>query len=248
MKAFDAVILSAGTGSRLMPTTRDLHKVLMLIGDKPLLWYSIQNLLDVGVSRIYIVVGHLASQFEIFRQTYFKNEDIRFVYNDRYNETNNLYSYYLCRKYIEMRNYFRLEADILYTRSILERLVRSTHPITVAVHRKRKEEQDEFSVKVNTSNKTILDFGKTIRGRKAFGEAKGIEFIRSEASPLVVRALLSREISRNLDKFSEYAYKFIIQQQNNIVYYSELLPGEHWYELDNAVDFRRLEKVINIFF
>lgn len=49
-----ALILSAGTGTRLDPITKSKPKVMISIGRKPVLWYHIQALKNHGINEIWI--------------------------------------------------------------------------------------------------------------------------------------------------------------------------------------------------
>ena len=42
---FQAVVMAAGTGSRMFPLTEELPKALLPVGNLPMIWYPI-NLLD----------------------------------------------------------------------------------------------------------------------------------------------------------------------------------------------------------
>lgn len=56
MAEFQAVIMAAGTGSRMFPLTEKIPKALLPVGNLPLIWYPI-NLLDkAGFEEIIIVV------------------------------------------------------------------------------------------------------------------------------------------------------------------------------------------------
>lgn len=45
MAEFQAVIMAAGTGSRMFPLTERIPKALLPVGNLPVIWYPI-NLLD----------------------------------------------------------------------------------------------------------------------------------------------------------------------------------------------------------
>ena len=57
MKITDAVILMAGTGSRLRGSAEKIMKPLIPIGGRPLISYAIESFEKVGVEKIHAVVG-----------------------------------------------------------------------------------------------------------------------------------------------------------------------------------------------
>jgi len=51
------VVLAGGTGSRLFPLTKVTNKHLLPIYDKPMIYYPIQTLVNVGITEILLVTG-----------------------------------------------------------------------------------------------------------------------------------------------------------------------------------------------
>jgi glucose-1-phosphate thymidylyltransferase len=51
------VILAGGTGSRLFPLTKVTNKHLLPVGQKPMIYYPLEVLLDGGITQIAIVTG-----------------------------------------------------------------------------------------------------------------------------------------------------------------------------------------------
>ncbi len=51
------IVLAGGTGSRLYPLTKVTNKHLLPVGNKPMIYYPIEKLIDVGIEEILIVTG-----------------------------------------------------------------------------------------------------------------------------------------------------------------------------------------------
>lgn len=63
------IILAGGTGSRLRPLTLTMNKNLLPVGNKPMLEYPINKLVDAGITEICIVTGaeHMGSIVDLCR-------------------------------------------------------------------------------------------------------------------------------------------------------------------------------------
>jgi glucose-1-phosphate thymidylyltransferase len=51
------IILAGGTGSRLYPLTKVTNKHLLPVGRKPMIFYPIERLIEVGITEILVVTG-----------------------------------------------------------------------------------------------------------------------------------------------------------------------------------------------
>lgn len=61
-----AVILAAGKGTRMLPLTETVPKVLIEVNGKPFLYYVIENLKKAGFNEFGIIVGYLKEKIEEF--------------------------------------------------------------------------------------------------------------------------------------------------------------------------------------
>ena len=57
-----AVVLAAGKGTRLEPLTEEKPKALVEVDGKPLIEDVFDNLLEIGVTELVVVVGHMKEQ------------------------------------------------------------------------------------------------------------------------------------------------------------------------------------------
>lgn len=60
----DAVLMAGGKGERLRPLTEHTPKPLLKVGDKAIIDYNVDRLIDYGVEHINVTVKYLAEQLE----------------------------------------------------------------------------------------------------------------------------------------------------------------------------------------
>lgn len=77
MNNISAVVLAAGKGKRMMSKTQ---KVLHKINGQPMVYYSLQNLLQAGINNLYVVVGF---QAEKVKKVLGKDFKCHFVLQDK---------------------------------------------------------------------------------------------------------------------------------------------------------------------
>ena len=111
----NAIIIAAGMGTRLRPLTLSTPKPLIKIFGKPMIERNIEFLLEKGLKEIIIVTGYLGEQFSYLEEKY---PEVKLVHNDKFNEYNNIYSFYLIKDYLE--DSYILDGDIYLNRNIFE--------------------------------------------------------------------------------------------------------------------------------
>lgn len=102
-----AIFLAAGFGSRLVPITLNTPKPLVMVKGKKMIETLLDAVVQAGIEEIIIVTGYLNEQFEILLKKY---PNIKFVYNEKYNEANNISSAYLVKD--KFANAYVLESDL----------------------------------------------------------------------------------------------------------------------------------------
>ncbi|MBM3311120.1 MAG: CTP--phosphocholine cytidylyltransferase, partial [Candidatus Aminicenantes bacterium] len=110
----NAIIMAAGTGTRLRPLTDDRPKGMVEVNGRPIVERQIRHFLDIGVDEIVIVTGHKAERFAPLAKTYGR---LTLLPNPLYETHNNIYSMYLAREYLGAS--YVSEADVLMHRNYL---------------------------------------------------------------------------------------------------------------------------------
>lgn len=112
-----AIFLAAGFGSRLVPITLNTPKPLVMVKGKKIIETLLDAVVEAGIEEIIIVTGYLHEQFEILLKKY---PNIKFIYNNKYNEANNISSAYLVKDMFA--NAYVLESDLyLYNPNIIKK-------------------------------------------------------------------------------------------------------------------------------
>ena len=169
-----AIILAAGTASRLRPLTLHTPKSLLKVGERTLLQRSMDALIKAGIRDFVIVTGYLHEKIEDFvRQTYGDSIKVCFIHNKDYETTNNIYSLWLARPEAEGEEVLLLDSDLLYDAQIVARVLADEHDNVLTLIRHELGEE-EMKV-VMGADGAITEISKTCDPALAAGESLGIE-------------------------------------------------------------------------
>ena len=93
-----AIIMAAGTGSRMNPVTLTTPKPLVKVQGKSMIETVIKGLYANGIFEIYVVIGYLKEQFYSLKEQF---PDITLLENPFYDTCNNISSLYIARDHLE---------------------------------------------------------------------------------------------------------------------------------------------------
>lgn len=113
-----ALLLAAGTGSRLSPLTDMTPKCLVSVNEISILERLIHSLQLHNFKRLVVVVGHQADCIRDFLGARAGGMEITYIISPLYKTTNNIYSLWLARKEIE-EPFLLLESDIVFDEALL---------------------------------------------------------------------------------------------------------------------------------
>jgi choline kinase len=215
-----AVILAAGTASRLRPLTDTVPKCLLPIGTTTMLGMTLDNLIANGVKDYVVVTGYREQQIRDYVASRYPGLDMSFLTNTRFAETNNIYSLWLTREHLAGHTMLLLDSDIVFDPGIIALLRHSGRENCLAVLRSKALGSEEIKVRTDAAG-AILEISKEVDPSAAFGESIGIEMF----SPFFVGRL-----------FDVLEQKIVVRKQVNQFYeaaFQEVIDGG---ELIFAVD------------
>jgi len=143
------IILAAGEGKRLMPYTNDIPKCMVEVGGRPLIEYQIDVLKRAGITEIIIVKGCHSNKIKI--------NGIKAFTNKRYYETNMVSSLFCAESELNGEVIISY-GDIVYSDSILKKLIKSKHDISVAIDLDwKKYWMERFENPLDDAESLLLD-------------------------------------------------------------------------------------------
>lgn len=174
-----AVILAAGIGTRLgLP----IPKSMVLVGTQSIIHRQLDAFREVGIEDFIVVLGferdHLRRHLENEPGQY------TFVVNERFAESNTLYSLYLAREHIT-GPFFYANADVLLDYRVIERIQADNAPAALAIRTGPCAEED---VKVAVHNSQITRIGKRLE--QSDGEFMGIARFDTETAQQLISTIV----------------------------------------------------------
>lgn len=238
-----AIILAAGMASRLRPLTENTPKCLLKVGEKCLLQRSIDALASDGIRDLVIVTGYLHEMIETFvAEQYGDKINVKFIHNDVFDSTNNIYSLWLARPEAEGQEILLLDSDLLYDPRIITKVMESDADNVLTLIRHELGEE-EMKVVLDRENGTIIEISKTCNPADAAGESLGIEKMGCRYTSALYQELEPMMNEEHLENvFYERAFERLIAKGHTykVIDVTELFSCE----LDTVEDFENAKEKI----
>lgn len=221
----NAIIIAAGTGSRLRPLTYDIPKPLINVLGKPMLERNIEYLIESNIKEIVIVVGYLKEKFEYLKEKY---KEVILIFNDKFYEYNNIYSFYLIREYLE--DSYILDGDIFITENIFNDSLKGSRYLA----KKLKERNNEWQLIIQNNNIRKIEIG----GNDNY-IISGVSFFKKKDTE-ILKKLVEKYIKENK---KEYFWDDIVREnikEFDIKIYP--LNKNIIFEIDNLEELKLIDK------
>jgi len=233
-----ALLLAAGTGSRLYPLTQNAPKCLTLVNGIPILERLISSLNQHGFKRLVVVTGHLENCIRDFLGNQAGNITIDYIFNPLYMKTNNIYSLWMAREYIN-ESFLLLESDLVFDNSLLDAML---FPDRIA-SAKMQPWMKGTCITINQSQyvKSFL-----AGNADSFGEIKyktvNIYSISLSSWYGIVKRLDKRISDGKVDSYYETIFAEMIVD-GSLSFENVSFDSRPWYEIDTIEDLAKAEKL-----
>jgi len=239
-----AIILAAGFGGRMRPLTDNTHKTLLEIAGETIVDRMIGTLKEVGVQEVIVATGYRVE--ELCSHLERNHADIKFVFvhNERYAETNNIYSLALVLENVDIDDdVILIESDLIFRLKTMRKLVESKYQNVAMVDQYRSgmdgtvvKVEDDLVVEVipphlQGKNFNFEDKFKTLNIYKFSNE-----FLNGNFNKII------RYYAQTIDDNCYYELilgLLIYLQQDGI--HAELVDDEGWAEVDDPNDLSTAE-------
>lgn len=248
-----AIIIAAGKGCRMNSHTRDVPKCLLDFNGKTILKMQIDAFNSCGIEHIVVIKGYKKDKINY--------QGIKYYVNDDYERNNILNSLFYAEEEIcddALISY----SDIVFEKSVVQRLLESKADISIAVDIKWREYYknrkghtiEEAENVIFDSSQKVLEIGKDISKKN---EAQG-EFIGMMKLTKKGAEIFKERFHRAKEQFSgrpfiradrfECAYLTDMLQHlvNSGVEISCVTIKRGWYEIDTSEDYERVRRIFSI--
>jgi choline kinase len=239
-----AVMLAAGVGRRLGEVFARTPKCLLRFGGRTLLERHVRLLTELGTEEIVIGVGYQAQQIHQALKDSNAEDRVRTVYNP-YFERGSIVTLWALRG--ELANsdaVLLMDADVLYDRRMLERLIDSPHKNVFLLD--RDVEPGEEPMKLCVRDGQLVEFRKELARDLRYdfiGESVGFfRFSRSVAVGLAERSAWYFDAGEHEAHYEEAIRDLLLADPSRFGY--EDISGLPWIEIDFPEDIDRAKNQI----
>lgn len=234
-----ALLLAAGTGSRLMPLTDNAPKCLTLVQGIPILERLVQALREQKFKRLVVVIGHLGDHIRAFLNEKAGDMEVDFITSPVYRTTNNIYSLWLAQEQIQ-EPFLLVESDLVFDASMLDGMLQ---PDKIAVSR---------NLPWMNGTTVTVDANKQVSAFHAGGSTSDAPQYKT-VNIYSLSLPTWKEVQNRLNSYisegrvGEY-YEAIFTEMvadGTLHFEADFFNPDRWYEVDTLADLSEAEKMFS---
>lgn len=233
-----AVLLAAGTGSRLYPLTKTSPKCFTLVNGVSILERLVDSLKQHGFKRLVIVTGHQQMKIRETLGSRIYGIKVDYVFSPLYETTNNIYSLWLVRKSIN-EPFLLVESDVVFDASLLDDML---YPDRMAVALMQAN-MNGSTVTINKFQK-VLKFQNGVERRSQEDRHKTVNIYSFSHSSWhrIVERLDQHIRALNVNSYYEIVLAELVAE-GKLTLQAVSFDSKPWYEIDTLADLAEAEKL-----
>lgn len=230
-----ALLLAAGTGSRLRPLTLDAPKCLTEVGGTPILGRLVDNLRSQRISRLVVVTGYLDHCIREFLQEYAPDMHVEYIFNPAYQTTNNIYSLWLARQAIQ-EHFVLIESDLVFHASMLNDMLT---PDKIAISQLLPW-MNGATVELNNQNGVAAFHTKCDTANSPNYKTVNIYSLSLQSWQKVIARLERCIADEYLGDYYEAVFSDMVSD-GTLAFDAVFFDKNQWYEIDTVADLHQAE-------
>ena len=236
-----ALLLAAGTGSRLAPLTDNIPKCLVPVNEVSILQRLLETLRSYNFNKLVIVVGHQADSIRNFLGTKAYGMEIVYITSPVYKTTNNIYSLWLAGKAIE-EPFLLIESDLVFDPEMLGSMLQ---PDRIAISTLQPW-MNGTTVTINGIQK--VDSFQNDAQHSDNGHYKTVNiYSLSSQTWQLVRERLDHHISNNMvNGYYETVFADMVTE-DCLSFTPVFFNADRWYEIDTIDDLIAADQVCSLY-
>jgi NDP-sugar pyrophosphorylase family protein len=238
-----ALILAAGFGKRLQPITNNIHKSLVEVNGTPLLLNALDCLSDRNITEVILVIGDKKEQIIEKVGHYYNKMKITYIENPVYQTTNNVYSFWLAKNYIN-DDLLMLECDLFYRKELIDKILQESDASCSLLVSKYNSDTMNGTVVTTDKNNTVLSLVIKRNQKENFDYSDAAKTVNIYffKKPFIVGKFLPT-IETYIETQSDNSYYELVL--GSLIYYGNddiraiYVDESEWCEIDDTDDLKK---------
>ncbi len=232
----NAIILAAGTGSRLRPLTIDQPKACVTVDGIPIGEHQLRAYDAAGFDTVSVVAGYMPTEISRLcdRLDSELAVDIDVIENPAFANTDNMYSLYCARDVVAGEPFVLSNGDVVFDPTVVEQLGAVTDHSAIAVDADR---YDPEAMKITVdADERVSGISKEFSPAEAAATSIDLYRFSAETSTKLFDRITTRiEVDEEYTGWTEIALDDILSQSHHDVRPVDI-AGADWVEIDEMAD------------
>lgn len=228
-----AIILAAGTGSRLRPFTEDTPKCLLDVGGRTILARQLERVAAAGIGRAVVVTGYLAERVEAHLREAPPQLEVTTAVNPDYATSGNCMSVLAARPKVTTRGIVLCDGDVVLTGDALARLAADPAPAALLLDRETPLGDEEMKAILDADG-YVRRLAKPLDPALCAGESIGVQKVSGPALPIFWATLEAMREAGDTHGYYEDAFQRMINA--GVSFRTVPIGHDEWTEIDDQSD------------